>query len=116
MVKKLLISFLLVLMSVFAVNASTDKWTLYQSYSNPTYCQVVGSRVYVLASGALFSYDKSDNEVRAYDKVSTLSDIDIAHIRYSSFLDALIIVYSNANIEAPRPLPPVRVEPQRGVY
>lgn len=86
-------------MSVFAVNASTDKWTLYQSYSNPTYCQVVGSRVYVLASGALFSYDKSDNEVRAYDKVSTLSDIDIAHIRYSSFLDALIIVYSNANID-----------------
>ena len=99
MVRKLLISFLFVLVSVFAVKASTDGWTLYQSYYNPTYCQVVGSKVYVLASGALFSYDKSDNEVRTYDKVATLSDIDITHIRYSSFLDALIVVYSNANID-----------------
>ena len=94
-----MISFLFVLVSVFAVNASTDRWTLYQSYHNPTYCQVAGSKVYVLASGALFSYDKSDNEVRTYDKVTALSDINIAHIRYSSFLDALVIVYSNANID-----------------
>jgi hypothetical protein len=59
----------------------------------------MGDRVYVLASGALYSYNKSDNEVRTYDKITTLSDIDISHIRYSSFLNALVIVYSNANID-----------------
>ena len=99
MVKKLFVSFLIVLTSAFAVKASTDRWTLYPSYHNATYCQVFGDKVYVLASGALFSYDKSDNEVRTYDKVTALSDIDIAHIRFSSFLDALIVVYSNANID-----------------
>lgn len=99
MIKRLLISFLFVLVSVCGAKASDDNWTLYPSYHNATYCQVMGDKVYVLASGALFSYGKSDNEVRTYDKITTLSDIDIAHIRYSSHINALVIVYSNANID-----------------
>ena len=99
MIKRLLISFLFVLVSVLGAKASDDNWTLYPSYHNATYCQVMGDRVYVLASGALYSYSKSDNEVRTYDKITTLSDIDIAHIRYSSHIKALVIVYSNANID-----------------
>lgn len=99
MIKRLLISFLFVLVSVLGAKASDDNWTLYPSYHNATYCQVMGDRVYVLASGALYSYNKSDNEVRTYDKITTLSDIDIAHIRYSSHIKALVIVYSNANID-----------------
>lgn len=99
MIKKVLISFLFLFVSVLGVKASDDNWTLYPSYHNATYCQVMGDRVYVLASGALYSYNKSDNEVRTYDKITTLSDIDISHIRYSNFLNALVIVYSNANID-----------------
>ena len=99
MIKRLLISFLFVLVSCLGVNADDDNWTLYPSYHNATYCQVAGDRVYVLASGALYSYNKSDNEVRTYDKITTLSDIDITHIRYSTFLKALIVVYGNANID-----------------
>ena len=99
MIRKLLISFLFVIVTVLGVKASDDNWTLYPSYHNATYCQVMGDKVYVLASGALYSYNKSDNEVRIYDKITTLSDIDIAHIRYSSFINALIIVYRNANID-----------------
>ena len=99
MIKRLLISFLFVLVSVCGAKASDDNWTLYPSYHNATYCQVMGDKVYVLASGALFSYGKSDNEVRTYDKITTLSDIDIAHIRYSSHINALVIVYGNANID-----------------
>ena len=99
MVKRLLISFLFVLVLAHGVKADDDNWTLYPSYHNATYCQVVGDKVYVLASGALYSYDMSDNEVRTYDKITTLSDIDIAHIRYSSFINALVVVYKNANID-----------------
>lgn len=99
MIKRVLISFLFVLLLAFEVKASDDNWTLYPSYHDATYCQVMGGKVYVLASGALYSYDKSDNEVRRYDKITTLSDISIAHIRYSSFINALVVVYSNANID-----------------
>ena len=69
MVKRLLISFLFVLVLAHGVKADDDNWTLYPSYHNATYCQVVGDKVYVLASGALYSYDMSDNEVRTYDKI-----------------------------------------------
>ena len=99
MVKKSLIIFLFVLVSVLGVKASDDNWTLYPSYHNTTYCQVVGDKVYVLASGALYSYTKSDNEVRKFDKITALSDIDISYIRYSHFIDALVVVYENANID-----------------
>ena len=92
-------SLLFILVLFQGVKAADENWTLYPSYHNATYCQVAGDKVYVLASGALYSYSKSDNEVRTYDKITTLSDIDIAHIRYSNFLNALVVVYSNANID-----------------
>ncbi|MBQ2127285.1 MAG: Por secretion system protein, partial [Bacteroidaceae bacterium] len=99
MIKRLLISLQFVLMLCLGASASDDNWTLYPSYHNATYCQVAGDKVYVLASGALYSCNKSDNEVRIYDKITALSDIDITHIRYSTFVDALIVVYGNANID-----------------
>lgn len=80
-------------------NAGTGDWVLYPSYHNATYCQKAGDRIYVLASGALFSYNTSDDEVRTYDKINTLSDIDITHIAYCKDMKALVIVYSNANID-----------------
>ncbi len=99
MIRRLLISFLFILVLFQEVKATDENWTLYPSYHNATYCQVVGDKVYVLASGALYSYNKGDNEVRVYDKITTLSDIDIAHIRYSTFINALVVVYRNANID-----------------
>ena len=101
MIKKLSLLLVTLFTSLFVtdIKATTDGWTLYQSYHDVTYCEVVGDNVYVLASGALYSYNTSDNEVRTYDKITTLSDIDIAHIRYSDFINALVIVYSNANID-----------------
>lgn len=79
--------------------AGIGDWVLYPSYSNATYCQVAGDKVYILASGALYSFDRSDNEIRLYNKINTLSDIDITHIAYSKDIKALVIVYSNANID-----------------
>lgn len=81
------------------VFAAIGDWKLYPSYHNATYCQVMGDKIYVLASGSLFSYNKSDNEIYTYDKINTLSDIDITHIAYSKDIDALVIVYRNANVD-----------------
>ena len=81
------------------LKAGIGDWRLYPAYHNATYCQIAGDKVYVLASGALYSYNKSDNEVRLYDKINTLSDIDITYIAYSNDIKALVIIYSNANID-----------------
>ncbi len=96
---------LCLLLSVFSIKSTAfssngiDDWRLYPSYHNATYCQVAGDKVYILASGALYSYNRSDSEVRLYDKINTLSDIDITHIAYCKEIKALVIVYSNANID-----------------
>lgn len=81
------------------LKAGIGDWRLYPAYHNATYSQIAGDKVYVLASGALYSYNKSDNEVRLYDKINTLSDIDITYIAYSNDIKALVIIYSNANID-----------------
>ena len=97
MIKKIFALFLL--LSATALKADIGDWTLYPAYHNATYCQATSNKVYILSSGALFSYSEEDSEVRLYDKINTLSDIDIAHIAYSKEIDALVIVYSNANID-----------------
>lgn len=103
MIKRILA--LCLLLSVFSLKSTAfssngiDDWRLYPSYHNATYCQVAGNKVYILASGALYSYNRSDSEVRLYDKINTLSDIDITHIAYCKEIKALVIVYSNANID-----------------
>ena len=97
MVKRIF-AILSILIAITA-NAGIGDWVLYPSYHNATYCQTAGDKVYVLASGALYSYNTSDEEVHVYDKINTLSDIDITHIEYCKDIKALVVVYSNANID-----------------
>ena len=98
MIKRIFLLQFILLFSILT-RASEDNWTLYPSYQNCTYCQVAGKKVYILSSGALFSYNTADNEVFLYDKLNGLSDIDITHISYSDHINALLIIYSNANID-----------------
>lgn len=90
---------LCLLLSAMTLKAGIGDWTLYPSYHNATYCQKAGDKLYVLASGALYSYSKADNELYTYDKINSLSDINITHISYCSSTKALVIVYANANID-----------------
>lgn len=87
------------LLLVVTAKAAIGDWQLHTAYSDATYCQVVGNRIYVLASGSLFTYDKEDGEVYTYDKLNELSDYDITHIAYCKDIEALVIIYRNANID-----------------
>lgn len=98
MIKRILILQFILIFSFFS-KASVGDWTLYPAYHNVTHCEIIGNKVYVLASGALFSFNTKDNEIMTYDKLNCLSDIDITHIAYSDHINALVIIYSNANID-----------------
>lgn len=97
MIKKIFALYLL--LSAVTIKAGIGDWTLYPSYHNASHCEIVGNKIYVLASGALYSYDTEDTELRTYDKINTLSDVEISFIAYSSKADALVIVYRNTNID-----------------
>lgn len=98
MIKRIILLQAILLLSFFT-KASVGDWTLYPAYHDVTYCEIAGNKVYVLASGALFSFNTKDNEITTYDKLNNLSDVDITHIAYSDYLNALIVIYSNANID-----------------
>ena len=75
-------------------------WKAYLSYYDPT--EIVegeGKTIYVLASGGLYSYDRSDQSLTTYDKISGLSDCGIAHIGWSQKARRLVIVYDDYNID-----------------
>ena len=76
------------------------QWKAYLSYYNPT--EIVegeGNSIYVLASGGLYSYNRNDNSLTTYDKVTGLSDCGISHIAWSQKARRLIIVYKDYNID-----------------
>lgn len=75
------------------------EWQTYLSYHNPTRSEVAGSRLFILANGDLYAYDKEDTSIRTYSKSFPLSDTDISYIAYQPVYQSLIIVYSNANID-----------------
>ena len=52
-----------------ADNTSTyNNWKIHQSYHFPTRTEKSGNKIYVLANGGLFSYDKSDDNITIYSK------------------------------------------------
>ena len=90
---------LFVLLSLSWLCAAIGDWTVHNSYRYATSCRIMGDKVYVLSAGNLYSYNKEDGELRIYDHISTLSDVKVACIEYSEAIDALVVVYENANID-----------------
>ena len=100
MIKKL--STLALLLCMLCLNATAQQlgtWRMYLSYYIATKSAVNGSIIYSLMNGNLLSYDTEDGEVRTYDHLDALSDVNIAHIAYSREAGKLLIVYSNSNID-----------------
>lgn len=88
---------LICLVSISQLYASN--WKIYTSYHNATKAVKCDSRIFVLASGNLFSYDTEDNSVELYDKTNALSDCGIQDIAYSATEKKLVILYENGNID-----------------
>lgn len=85
--------------SLFTQSAHADEWKIYASYHNATKAVKAGERIFVLANGNLFSYDKEDTSVETYDKTNALSDLGIMDIAYCSAIKMLTILYNNGNID-----------------
>lgn len=78
---------------------AVGEWQSYLSYHNPTRCETAGSKLFIIANGGLYAYDKDDTAIQTYSKSFPLSDTDISFIAYQPAYKSLLIVYSNANID-----------------
>lgn len=98
---KAIISLAIFLMATLTAwaDSAKDRWTIYPSYSNITEIEPVGNICFVLASGAVFSYNITDGDVQTYDKAGVMSDVEVSHIGWSKVAKRLVVVYTNSNID-----------------
>lgn len=74
-------------------------WRSHPAYSNATFSLNAFSCVFVLSDGGLYFFDPADNGLYTIDRTGGLSDTDISRIAYCDSEKAILLVYSNGNID-----------------
>ena len=74
-------------------------WTLHFAYRDVTAIAVSAEKAYGLSEGALFSVSRADEEMRYCNRLSGLSDANIASIAYDDVTRQLLILYANGNFD-----------------
>ncbi|MCR5077263.1 MAG: Por secretion system protein [Prevotella sp.] len=79
--------------------AGMGTWKNYMAYSDITWVEQGGDKLYVLASDNLYAYNRNDQSIQTYDKVNGLSGTDIRLIGWNNAAKRLVIIYSDYNID-----------------
>ena len=97
--KKSLAFITIAILAIVSIKAQTSNWKVYTAYHNANSCVAVGSSVFTVCDGSLFSYNTSDTELLAYSKATGLSDQGIEYMAYSKSQGKILLIYSNQNID-----------------
>lgn len=100
----LAVALLIVMAVVPAKSQQVGSWSIYPVFSGNDNRSLVdtGSKVFFLADGWLYSYDKDNDESVFYTKMNGMSDTDISGIYYNYDKKFLLVAYSNSNIDIVR--------------
>ena len=74
-------------------------WMDHLPYRNIIAVEEGNNRIYAATQDAVFYFDQADNSLNRLTKVTGLSDVGISTIGYSVATDALVIGYTNSNID-----------------
>ena len=74
-------------------------WRAHPSYNDATFSLQAFGMILVLSDGALYFYDPQDDALYTIDKTGGLGDTDIAVMGYCNSEKAVVLVYSNGNID-----------------
>ncbi len=98
-IKRIILSFIILISSLSAIAGGIGTWKSYLSYANIQWVEQGGNRLYVLASNDLYTYNKADQSIQTYDKQNGLSSIGIRFIGWNEIAKRLVIVYEDGNID-----------------
>ncbi len=101
MIKKLLLSLFLVLPMMASAQLGAGQWKIHPYFigTNIKNCYDAGNKVYYLASGSLFCYDKTAQTNKVVDATNSLSDVEINQIYYDYSKQNLFVVFNDCNID-----------------
>ena len=78
---------------------SIEQWRLHLSYTNPTQITATPSRIYALADGSLYYFDRASEQIEYMSKATGLNGSSIARIAYDSPSEQLIVAYEDGRID-----------------
>ncbi|MCQ2290559.1 MAG: T9SS type A sorting domain-containing protein [Muribaculaceae bacterium] len=98
MIKK---TFSLLIAALAFACASASNWQVLPSFLGSKIQNVVdaGDKVYYLASGCLYCFDKDTKENESLNRANYLNDVVISNIYYNDYRGYLMVVYDNSNID-----------------
>ena len=95
------IAAVMLLLPFYKANAGipVGTWRAHPAYNDATFSIKAFGCIFVLSDGALYLYDTADNGIYTIDKTGGLGDTDIAAMGYSNTQQALVLAYSDGNID-----------------
>jgi streptogramin lyase len=96
-----LISFLIILLfsPSKAQNIAIGEWRTQLPYAQVIDVAVAGDVIFAATAYSMFTYNTGDSRIELIDRVKGLSDVGINKIDYNKSLGALLVVYSNGNMD-----------------
>lgn len=97
--KRIVIAMIMAVSTVLSAMAQVGTWRNYLSYYEPQQAEDAGDYLFVLASNALYQYNRNDQSIITYDKTNGMNDVYITQIAWNNSVKRLIAVYENGNID-----------------
>ena len=100
--KKAFYSFLLSWIAPIIVVGSSSTmyhWTAHLAYNATTQVELIGSTVYALADGSLYTIDVQSEELITWSKLTGLNGALISAMKYNEATKSLIVVYQDGLID-----------------
>jgi len=95
---RLILFFLILISNPVFSGVGVGEWRTHYSYNNVNQVTNAGDKVFAVANGKLFSYEKN-GKIETYSTLTGLSGFDIAFIGWSEIEETLLIVYSDGNLD-----------------
>ena len=75
------------------------QWRSHMAFTTIDEIVVLGEKVFALSSNALFSVNKTTEEIEYYTRLSGLSGAHIDHIAHNKVVDRMLITYNDGRID-----------------
>jgi hypothetical protein len=83
----------------FSQEIAIGDWRDHLPYNSSVSVTSDGQSIWCATPYSLFYFNKEDNSINRFTSISGLSDIGISEIGFSDSQEALVIAYSNANLD-----------------
>lgn len=86
-------------LNLLAQDRPIGYWRSLLPYNTPTSIATDGSRIFVSAGQAFYTYNAASGEISTYSKVEGMNDIHPVKVTYDAVSNTTVLGYSNSNID-----------------